>query len=151
MLEGIVQIVCPHCDRDNRIPRERLRQAPPCVGCRRALFEGKPAPLDDERRFTRHVRHSDIPVLSLFHAEWSGESSAVRSALAQATPQLEPCVRVVTVEGAAVPDITERLKVVRYPTLLLLHREREIARSTGTMTLAQLLAWARPFVAALGI
>ena len=24
MLEGVVQIVCPHCDRDNRIPRALL-------------------------------------------------------------------------------------------------------------------------------
>jgi thioredoxin 2 len=148
MLEGVVQIVCPHCDRDNRIPREHLRQAPSCVACRRALFDGKPAQLDDERRFTRHVRHNDIPVLCLFHAEWSADSNAVRSALEQAAAQLEPCVRLATVDGAALPDVADRLKVVRYPTLLLLYRERELARSTGAMTLAQFLAWARPLVAA---
>jgi thioredoxin 2 len=148
MLEGVVQIVCPHCDSDNRIAREWLRQAPPCVACHGALFEGKPEPLDDERRFARHVRHNDIPVLALFHAAWSGDSSALRSVLQQAAPQLEPLMRLATVDGSALPELAERLKVVRYPTLLLLDRARELARSTGAMSLAQLLAWARPLVAA---
>jgi len=148
MLEGVVQVVCPHCDHDNRIPRERLREAPPCVACGGALFEGRPAPLDDERRFDKHVRHNDIPVLALFHAAWSADSSALHAAFERAAPQLEPYARLATVGGAALPDLAGRLKVVRYPTLLLLHHERELARATGAMNLAQLLAWARPRIAA---
>ena len=38
---------------------------------------------------------------------------------------------------------------MRYPTLLLMHHERELARKTGAMNLAQLLAWARPLIAAI--
>ena len=147
MLEGVVQIVCPHCDHDNRIPRVRLGKAPPCVACRGALFEGRPEPLDDERRFNKHVRHSDIPVLAIFHAAWSADSNTVRSAFEQAAPQIEPYARLASVDSAVVPALTERLKVVRYPTLLFLHHERELARSTGAMNFAQLLAWARPVIA----
>jgi thioredoxin 2 len=147
MLEGVVQIVCPHCDQDNRIPCELLRQAPPCVACRGELFQGRPAPIEDERRFDKHVRHGDIPVLALFHAAWSSDSNAVRSVFEQAAPRLEPYARLVSVDGATVPDLAERLKVVRYPTLLLFHRERERARVTGAMNLAQLLSWARPLIA----
>jgi thioredoxin 2 len=66
----VVQIVCPHCDRDNRLPRDWLRSAPPCVACRNALFEGRPVLLDDERCFDKHIRHNDIPVLTLFHTVW---------------------------------------------------------------------------------
>jgi hypothetical protein len=53
-----------------------------------------------------------------------------------------------SIDGATLSDLTERLKVVRYPTLLLLYRERELARATGAMNLAQLLAWAHPHIAA---
>ena len=145
MLEGVVQIVCPHCDRDNRLPRDWLRNAPPCVACGNALFEGRPALLDDERRFNKHVRHNDIPVLALFHTVWSGESRALQSAFDQTAAALEPRARLVSIDGAALSDL-KRLKVVRYPTLLLLYRERELARATGAMNLAQLLAWARPLI-----
>jgi thioredoxin 2 len=151
MLEGVVQIVCPHCDHDNRLPRERLRNPPPCLVCRGALFEGRAALLDDERRFDKHMRHNDIPVLALFRAAWSGESSALRSSFEEAAPQIEPNARLATVDGPALPDLAGRLKVVRYPTLLLLHRDREIGRAIGTMNLAQLLAWARPLIEAVVI
>jgi thioredoxin 2 len=146
MLEGVVQIVCPHCDRDNRLPRDWLRNAPPCVACGNALFEGRPAPFDDERRFDKHVRHNDIPVLVRFHTEWSRESSALQSAFDRAAAALEPRTRLASINGTALPDLTERLQVVRYPTLLLLYRERELARVTGAMNLAQLLAWAHPHI-----
>jgi thioredoxin 2 len=147
MLEGVVQIVCPHCDRDNRIPRQLLPEAPPCVACRGALFEGRPAPLDDERRFNKHVRHSDIPVLAVFHAVSSGDINTDGPVFEQAAPQLEPYARLVTIDSAALPDLAERFNVVRYPTLLLLHHERELSRVTGAINLAQLLAWARPLIA----
>jgi thioredoxin 2 len=78
--------------------------------------------LDDERRFDKHVRHNDIPVLALFRAAWSGDSSALHSSFEEAAPQLEPNARLATVDGPALPDLAGRLKVVRYPTLLLLHR-----------------------------
>jgi thioredoxin 2 len=100
MLEGVVQIVCPHFDRDNRLPRDWLRNAPPCVACRNALFEGRPMPLDDERRFDKHVRHNDIPVLALFHTVWSAESSALQSAFGQAAAALEPCARLASIAMA---------------------------------------------------
>ena len=147
MLEGVVQIVCPHCDRDNCIPRELLRQAPSCMACCGVLFEGRPAPIEDERRFDKHVRHSDIPVLALFHAAWSGDSNGIRAVFEQAGPRLEPYARLVSVDGAALPDLAERLKVVRCPMLLLLYHERELARVSGAMNLAQLLSWARPPIA----
>jgi thioredoxin 2 len=149
MLEGVVQVVCPHCDRDNRLPRDRLRNAPPCVASRGVLFERRPEPLDDERRFQKYARRNDIPLLALFHAAWSGESRTLQSAFELATAQLEPCVRLASVDGAALPDVVEYLKVVRYPTLLLMQHERELARNTGAMSLAQLLAWVRPLISAI--
>ena len=149
MLEGVVQVVCPPRDRDNRLPRDRLRNAPHCVACRGVLFERRPEPLDDERRFQKHARHNDIPLLAVLHTAWSGESRTLQSAFEQAAVQLEPCVRLASVDGAALPDLIERLKVVRYPTLLLMHHERELARTTGAMSLAQLLAWARPLISAI--
>jgi thioredoxin 2 len=125
-----------------------LRDAPPCVACRNALFEGGPVPLDDERRFHRHARHNDIPVLSLFHtASADADSATARDVLQQAAPQLEPYTRLVEVNSAALPDLAASLKVVRYPTWLMLHHERELGRATGAMNLAQLLTWARPLIA----
>jgi hypothetical protein len=83
--------------------------------------------------------------LALFHTVWSGESSALQPAFEQAAAALEP-PRLASIDGAALPDLTERLKVMRYSTLLLLYRERELARAMGAMNFAQLLAWAHPHI-----
>jgi len=77
----------------------------------------------------------------------SGDSSALQSAFGETAVQLEPYARLATVDGPALPDLTGRLKVVRYPNLALLHREHELARATGAINLAQLFAWARPLIA----
>ena len=110
---------------------------------------GGPNPSTTNAAFRSTHATNDIPLLALFHAAWSGESRTLQSSFEQAAAQLEPCVRLASVEGAALPDLIERLKVVRYPTLLLMHHERELARTTGAMSLAQLLAWARPLIAAI--
>ena len=84
--------------------------------------------------------------MALFHTVWSGESSALQPAFDQAAAALEPRTRLASINSAALPDLTERLQVVRYPTLLLFYREHELARVTGAMNLAQLLAWAHPHI-----
>lgn len=35
----LVQIVCPHCDTINRMPRQRLGEGGKCGNCHRPLFE----------------------------------------------------------------------------------------------------------------
>jgi len=39
-LPKLVQVVCPHCDTTNRMPRERLADRGKCGACKRPLFEG---------------------------------------------------------------------------------------------------------------
>jgi thioredoxin 2 len=143
MLEGVVQIVCPHCDRDNRLPRDWLRNAPPCVACGNALFEGRSVPwtttpLRLTRKAQRYSGFGTVP-----HGLVRRKP---RSAIGIRPGGGRARARLVSIDGATLSDLTERLKVVRYPTLLLLYRERELARATGAMNLAQLLAWARPLI-----
>jgi thioredoxin 2 len=147
MLEGVVQVVCPHCDRDNRLPRERLRNPPLALPAEVRCSRDGPYSSRTSAASTSTCDTTTSPVLALFHAAWSGDSSALQSAFEKAAPQLEPNARLAVVDGPAL-DLAGRLKVVRYPTLLLLHHERELARAIGAMNLAQLLAWARPLIAA---
>jgi len=41
-----LQIVCPHCDAINRVPRERLHDRGKCGACHNPLYQGRPAALD---------------------------------------------------------------------------------------------------------
>ena len=64
----------------------------------------------------------------------------------QAATQLEPDVRLVKVDSDATPELLQRFSIQTIPTLMLVHRGREVARSSGVMPLPQLLAWTREHV-----
>ena len=141
-LSETLQVVCPHCDAVNRVPLARLRDRGKCGACHRSLFEAKPVALDDTR-FARHSAHSDIPLLVDFWAAWCGPCRAMAPVFEKAAGQLEPEVRLVKVDSDAAPLLSARFAVRAIPTLLLIRRGRELARTSGAMPLGQLVAWTR--------
>lgn len=75
-----LQIICPHLDTINRVPRERLSRGGKCGACNRLLFEGRPPlPLDDSGLFS--IRSSPSLVLVL-HGREIARTTACHAAAA---------------------------------------------------------------------
>jgi len=142
-MTNALHIVCPHCDSVNRLPRERLHDRAKCGSCHRLLYEGRPVALDNAARFDKHAKHSDIPLLVDFWAAWCGPCRVMAPVFEQAVAELEPEIRLIKVDCDAVPELLQHYGIQSIPTLTLLHHRREIARQSGAMPLARLLAWTR--------
>ena len=143
MMNEIVHVVCPHCHTTNRVRREQLGSAPDCGNCKRALFDGHPAALD-EAAFDKHVARSGIPVLVDFWAPWCGPCRMMAPAYEQAAALLEPHVRLAKVNTEVVQQLGARFNIRSIPTLALFIGGREVARQPGAMTnAADIARWAR--------
>jgi thioredoxin 2 len=137
-----LHIVCPHCDGINRVPTSRLREAPSCGRCHSRLFVVEPLALD-AARFARHMQNSDIPLLIDFWAPWCGPCRMMAPAFEQAAQRLEPQVRLVKVNTEEQQMLGAQFGIRSIPTLLLMHRGKELARQPGALDAAGIVAWTR--------
>ena len=135
-----MHVVCPHCDTVNRVPGDKPAGRGKCGSCGRALFEGHPVALTGER-FAVHAEKGDLPLLVDFWAPWCGPCRAMAPAFEQAAQVLEPKVRVVKVNTDEEQRLASAFGIQSIPTLVLVHKGREIARTAGAMPAAALVQW----------
>ena len=142
-MDSPLHVVCPHCNTTNRVQAAQLGQSPTCGHCKRELFTGHPAALD-EAAFDKQVARSDIPVLVDFWAEWCGPCRMMAPAYERAAALLEPRVRVVKVDTEQAQALSARLGIRSIPTLALFRGGREVARQPGALTRPEdIVRWAR--------
>ncbi|QRN04623.1 thioredoxin TrxC [Legionella sp. MW5194] len=135
-----MHLVCPHCQTINRLPTSRLTAHPKCGKCDKAIFDAKPASLD-QMAFERHLKRSDIPLLVDFWAQWCGPCKIMAPHFESAAGFLEPDVRLVKINTETQPALAARYSIQSIPTLMLFNHGQEIARSAGVMGAQDIVRW----------
>ncbi|SRR5690606_19879406 len=135
-----VQINCPHCQANNRVPAERMHDQPSCGRCKGKLFTGQPLELN-ATNLQASLSGNQIPVLVDCWAPWCGPCQGFAPVFAEAAARLEPGLRFAKLNTEAHPAIAQQWQIRSIPTLILFRDGREQARVAGALPMPQLLQW----------
>ena len=133
-------LVCPHCHAINRIPTERMEDAPKCGQCKGVLFSASPVELTDQV-FNKHINKNDIPVAVDFWASWCGPCKMMAPEFKQAAHALEPKVRFAKVDTEANQQTAAQFGIRSIPTMILFKKGKQVAQQAGAMSAVQINEW----------
>ena len=134
-------IPCPACNGLNRIPSERLGDAPRCGRCKSPVLPAAPITLN-QASFVAQLK-GDLPLLVDVWADWCGPCKAFAPTFAQAAAQLQGRCRLGKLDSEANPQLSAQLSIRSIPSLILFRGGVEVARQSGALPLPQLLGWLR--------
>ena len=133
-------VACPSDASLNRVPRAKLDQNPSCGRCHKPLFQGKAVELN-AANFDSHALKSDLPIVIDFWAEWCGPCRMMTPNFEKAAPQLEPRVRLGKLDTEAEPAIAQRYGIRSIPSMIMIKKGREVARTAGAMPTSAIVDW----------
>jgi len=141
MDETRLHVSCPKCGATNRLPAQRIDEAPNCGRCGQPLLQGQPLELGDDT-LDAVAGASKLPVLVDFWAPWCGPCRMMAPAFEQASRQLAGRALLVKVNSDDNPMLSQRYGIRSIPTLLRLDGGRESARQSGAVPAGAIVAMA---------
>ena len=130
---------CPHCQKNNRLPAERVKDNPNCGVCKRTLFTGKPV-AGTSATFNALIE-GDKPVVVDFWAPWCGPCVGFAPVFEQAAQASSDQLLFVKVDTEAEKMLGSQFNIRSIPTLMVFKNGKVVDQLNGALPLQQFEQW----------
>ena len=137
-----LKLTCAACGQANRVPAERLGDAPKCGVCGEVLVGTKVAELDAATH-DKLTRGDGLPVLVDYWAPWCGPCRMMAPEFSKAAQALAGQARLMKLNTEDHPQVSARAGIRGIPALILYRNGREVARLAGARPAAEIVAFVR--------
>ncbi|MBT3438205.1 MAG: thioredoxin TrxC [Oceanospirillaceae bacterium] len=130
---------CPHCQKNNRVPSQRITDEANCGACKQTLFAGKPI-AGTAANFNALV-NSDKPVVVDFWAPWCGPCVGFAPVFEHTAQAKSEQMRFVKVDTEAEQMLGSQFNIRSIPTLMVFKNGKVVDQLNGALPQQQFDQW----------
>jgi len=135
-----LNIVCPHCQKVNKIPAKESYSKANCGACKNSMLEVEATSVNEEQ-FDQFIINSDIPVVVDFLAPWCGPCLQMAPVFNQVAKEMSLKVSLIKVNSDEEQNLSARYAIRSIPTLIVFKNGVEVDRLSGALNATRLSNW----------
>jgi len=127
-----INIVCPHCQKVNSIPKKNSYAKANCGSCKNSLLDTTPIELN-EANFDHVIVNSEIPVIVDFWAPWCGPCKMFAPIYNEVSQKYPLKALFVKVNTETEQNLGAKFGIKSIPTLVIYKNGSEVKRVSGAL------------------